>query len=83
MPTDQIPSEQHRQSAEDVREKAEDGGGTGDFHSCTGAKQQPGADRTPDRNHGHLSGRKLVAKSFFVQLNGLMPQASAIIGSVM
>ena len=47
-------------------DKAEDGGGSGDFHGGAGAEEESSADRASDGDHGHLSGGELVAEAFFV-----------------
>src|SRR5271154_2668305 len=51
-------------------EKAENGGGSGDFESRAGAEQEAGADRSTDRDHSHLSGGEAVLQAFFVGMNG-------------
>ena len=43
----------------------------GDFHSGAGAEKQAGSNGAADGDHGHLSGRKLVAEAFFVNLRRL------------
>src|SRR5579885_1805375 len=46
-------------------QEAENDAGAGDLHGGGGAEKEACADRSPDGNHGHLSGAELVAKSLF------------------
>ena len=45
--------------------EGEDDGRAGEFDSRGGSEQEAGADRAPDRDHGHLCGIELVAQAEF------------------